>query len=82
MTFHEKLSMLTEERNKSALCRRAGLPICTISNYIAKKQTPGGDVALRLARVFGVDVSWLLDDAESWPPMRVTKRVVAAAYAA
>ena len=68
MTFHEKLKKLTEDRIKSVMSIRAGLPRMAISNYLAKKQTPSCDVALRIARTLGVSVEWLIDDSRGWPP--------------
>ena len=70
MTFHEKLKRLTEDRKCSVLCRRIGLPPYTIANYLCKKQTPSAPIALRLARVLGVDLAWLVDDEQGWPPVR------------
>jgi transcriptional regulator with XRE-family HTH domain len=67
MTITEKLRVLTEDRIKSVLCRRAGLPPTAISDYIAKNQIPRADKALKLARVLQVDLAWLLDDTRGLP---------------
>ena len=69
MTFHEKLHVLTEDRKKRALSRRTGLPADAITAYLSKRHMPSGEVALRLARVLGVSVEWLLDDAQGMPPV-------------
>jgi transcriptional regulator with XRE-family HTH domain len=71
MTFREKLAMLTEDRIKSVLCRRAGFPPTAISCYLSKDQIPRGDKAFRLARVLGVSTDWLLDDSKGLPVIRV-----------
>jgi transcriptional regulator with XRE-family HTH domain len=68
MKFHEKLSRLTAGKNKSALAEGAGLPASAVSNYIFKRQMPRGDKALALARVLGVPLEWLVDDAQDFPP--------------
>lgn len=69
MTFSEKLKRLTEDRRCTVLSRRAGLPPTALSDYIAKGHTPRADTALRIARVLGVSVEWLIDDAQEWPPV-------------
>jgi plasmid maintenance system antidote protein VapI len=69
MTFAEKLARLTEDRLKTRVSRKAGLPPAAISDYIAKGNTPGADTALRLARVLGVSVEWLIDNDQEWPPV-------------
>jgi transcriptional regulator with XRE-family HTH domain len=71
MTFTEKLARLTEDRCKTRVSVRAGLPSTAISNYITKRSTPGADVALRLSRALNVSVEWLIDDAQDWPPVWV-----------
>jgi len=68
MTFHEKLAKLTEDRKKTVISRRAGLPPTAINNYISKQQTPSCVVALRIARALHVSVDWLIDDSQTWPP--------------
>lgn len=78
MTFAEKLKRLTEDRIKSVICRRAGLPPTAINDYISKSSTkPSAIYAMRLARALDVDLEWLIDDAQEWPPVR-RKDVVAA----
>lgn len=69
MTFHEKVTRLCEDRNKSKLSRRAGLSSTGISSYIAKGCLPRLDIALRIARAIGVSLDWLADDTANWPPV-------------
>lgn len=82
MTFHEKLAKLTEDRRKTRLSLRAGLPANAISNYLSRRQMPSADIALRISQVLDVDVAWLVDDTQTWPPMRVKEREVLQGYAA
>ena len=69
MTFHEKLSKLTEDRKKNVLCRRAGLRPTFISSCLSSGKMPSVTHALALARVLGVSFEWLVDDAREWPPV-------------
>jgi transcriptional regulator with XRE-family HTH domain len=69
MTFHEKLERLTEDRKKTVVSRRAGLPDSAVSNYITKLQEPPITIAVRLARVLQVELEWLVDDEREWPPV-------------
>ncbi len=71
MNFTDKLKRLTEDRIKSKLSVRAGLPPTAISNYIARGYLPSASTALVLARVLDVSVEWLIDDKKEWPPVRV-----------
>ncbi len=73
MTFHQKLSRLVIDRNKSAIARRAGIPIQTFGGYLCKKQMPAADNAYRLAVALGVDLHWLLNDRKGWPPVWLTE---------
>lgn len=82
MTFQEKLKRLTQDRRLNVVARRAGIAERGISNYLAKPQNPRSDIALRLAKVLGVDVAWLIDDVQDWPPVRVTQREIVEQYAA
>jgi transcriptional regulator with XRE-family HTH domain len=68
MDFAEKLSRLTEEKNKQKLSNAAGLPATAVSDYIAKGSIPRADKALALARALNVPLEWLVDDAQEWPP--------------
>jgi len=81
MTIADKLKRLTEERIKSKVCRRAGLPAQTINAIIFKRYTPRADVALRLARALEVDVRWLIDDEQDFPavPAASTPKATSAA---
>ena len=81
MLFNEKLRRLTEDRRKTVISKRAGLPRLFISNSISKGQTPRSDNALALARVFGISVEWLIDDKQEWPPVRVVSTQIAEQYA-
>lgn len=69
MTFAEKLTRLTEDRHKAKVSRRAGLPSTAIYDYVSKGFRPRAEPALRLARVLGVSVEWLIDDTQAWPPV-------------
>jgi transcriptional regulator with XRE-family HTH domain len=80
MRIHEKLARLTKDLKKTMVCKRAGIPNNAISNYISKEQMPSADVAFRLAKALAVDVAWLVDDRQNWPPMRVTGRRVVERY--
>jgi transcriptional regulator with XRE-family HTH domain len=70
MTFLAKLARLIDDHGTSqaAVERAAGLP----QNRIAKWRHGHGEAdasqALRIARLFGVDVEWLADDNADWPP--------------
>jgi len=70
MQFHEKLARLTEDRIKTVLSKRAGLPAMAISNCLAKKQMPSAETAFRIARALGVSLAWLCDPHANWPPVR------------
>lgn len=39
-----------------------------LNNYIHRDSSPLADSALRLARVMGVPLDWLVDDSQNWPP--------------
>ena len=69
MDFTEKLRRLTRDMNKSRIARRAGLSTTAITDYLSKRYAPRADTALRLARVLNVSLEWLIDDAQSWPPV-------------
>ena len=71
MTFIEKLRRLTDDRNKSKLARRMGLPPTAIHAYLSKGYMPRANTALRIARALSVSFEWLLDDRQNWPPVWV-----------
>ena len=79
MTFAEQLQRLTEDRIKSKLSLRAGLPATAINDYIAKGHLPNAVKALRLARALGVSLEWLVDNDQSWPPVPAAAERVGAA---
>jgi transcriptional regulator with XRE-family HTH domain len=75
MTFHQKLEQLSSDRNKAEISRRAGLSISGLSNYLAQpKRIPRADIAFRLACALNVELEWLLDSKQGWPP-RWTNRL-------
>jgi transcriptional regulator with XRE-family HTH domain len=71
MTFHEKLERLCEDRNRSAIERRADVGQSTIWRILKGRYFPACDVAARLASALGVDAGWFIDDKKGWPPVRV-----------
>ena len=78
MTIAAKLVRLTEVMNKAALARKAGLPDMAITNIIIRnRQTVRFATAKALAEVLEVDVVWLLDNDQDWPPIRVEQKAVA-----
>ena len=70
MTFAEKLKRLLRDMNISAVARRSCTSATAVHNYL-NGSIPGIDIALRLARVLGVDPGWLIDDSKDWPPVRI-----------
>jgi hypothetical protein len=71
MTICEKLTRLLEDRNKTAVAKRAGLRPTYFYQVISEGKCPSAYRALRIARALNVGVEWLLDDAQSWPPVWV-----------
>jgi transcriptional regulator with XRE-family HTH domain len=84
MTFAEKLRRLIDDGCLKAtrISERAGLGKNAIASYLAKRCIPRGDIALRIARAFRVNVAWLLDDSQGWPPVRVETEIAAVQDAA
>lgn len=77
-SFTEKLTRLTEGKNKAEIARRAGLKATTISDYVAKGYTPRADIALKMAKALNVDAAWLIDDERNeWPPPTASAPTVA-----
>jgi len=70
MTFHEKISRLLVNMNRSAVSRASGVKLPTLQNYLVKRSLPNIDNAAKLARTLGVDPGWLIDDTRGWPPAR------------
>lgn len=68
MTFNEKLRRLTEDKKKTVLSIRCGLPRTAISDYCAKRCKPSCVTVLAISRVLGVDLEWLIDERQEWPP--------------
>lgn len=80
MTIHEKLERLLETQNLTKLCGKVdGLKPAAVANILTRKSVPKSDTALRLARALAVDPGWLIDDTQSWPPVRTEKREAIAA---
>lgn len=70
MTFGEKLGKLSTERGWKAneLARRAGVSPSTVGRWLADERRPFDDSLLAVARLFGVRVEYLIDDAQEQPP--------------
>lgn len=71
MTITQKLKRLCEDRNRSAVARRAGIRPVILHRCIRTNQKPRYDTAVKIAHAIGVSVDWLLDDAKDWPPIFV-----------
>jgi transcriptional regulator with XRE-family HTH domain len=69
MTMKQKLAALLADRKASAIASQAGVTSQTLSGYRTGKYVPGADVAFRLALALGVDLTWLMDEAQAWPPV-------------
>lgn len=66
----EKLRHLRAEKgwNRSEVARQADLPISTYQAYEKLNRKPKGEAAIKIARVFGVTLDYLLDDERGYPP--------------
>src|SRR3989338_1249060 len=79
MKVGKKLRLLRAERgwSKSGAARAAGIPISSYRNYEREDlKKLAGEVALNLARAYGVTVEYLLNDGKDFPPDpgdRITK---------
>jgi transcriptional regulator with XRE-family HTH domain len=71
MTLHEKLKRLTRLVNLAALSRDVGVSQTAIWQWVAGKKTPRVESVTPLARALRVEVSWLIDDSQDWPPVRI-----------
>jgi hypothetical protein len=71
MTLHQKLERLTRFCSKRAVSVAAGLGPQYLYNALAEKNEISARSAFALARVLRVDVTWLLDPDQSWPPVRI-----------
>lgn len=67
MTLQRKLKALLRDRKQKAVAEQVGIHAVTLGTYVNHGVTPSSDIAFRLAQVLGVDLSWLLDDSQSWP---------------
>jgi transcriptional regulator with XRE-family HTH domain len=64
----EKLSRLTEGKNRAQGARDAGIRPTVLNNYINRGSEPMGRAALGLADALDVPIGWLLNDGADWPP--------------
>jgi transcriptional regulator with XRE-family HTH domain len=82
MPITEKLKRLTSMTSPKKLAVASGLKPTTVFNYIQGRVIPRADKAVALADALGVDVRWLLDDRQGWPPVRAEHADASAASAA
>lgn len=85
----EKLTHLRAEKgwNRSEAARRANIPISTYQAFEKLNRKPKGEAAIKLSRIFGVTIDYLMDDEKGYPPGsldrispgRPTKRTLPAA---
>lgn len=71
MTFSQKLSRLLRVHRAEAVSRASGISVPQLSCLRRGINAPLMKTANSLAKTFGIDVGWLIDDAKSWPPVRV-----------
>lgn len=85
MSFGEKLRQLRKERNWSqdALGAELGIHGRHIGKYETGKVMPGADTLVKIARVFGVSVDYLLlDEAVPEPAVALTDQALLKEFAA
>jgi hypothetical protein len=71
MTIWEKLDRLLEFANVAGVARAAGINPVTRLHHLMRSRTAMPSIyAVKLAQVLKVDVTWLIDDAQVWPPIR------------
>jgi transcriptional regulator with XRE-family HTH domain len=71
MQLHEKISRLLKPYNRSVIAQAAGVTPETLHNAALGRCTPRLQTLKRIAVALGVDVSWMIDDSQVWPPVRV-----------
>ncbi len=54
--------------NRSETARRTNIPISTYQAFEKLNRKPKGEAAIKLARVFGVTLDYLMDDERIYPP--------------
>jgi len=71
MTFQQKLKALLADRKMTVIAGRVGIHPVTLGHYINDKRpfNPSAETARRLARVLGVDIGWMMDSEQEWPPV-------------
>lgn len=69
MTFQQKLRSLMRPYKQNAIAKRVGISPQSVNAYLSHGAIPSSDVAVRLADALGVDVAWLIDDRQKWPPV-------------
>ncbi len=69
MNFQQKLKKIKGIVKIGVVAERAGISAQSMSNYIHRGNGPRYDVAVRIAKALGVEVSWMLDDEQDWPPV-------------
>jgi transcriptional regulator with XRE-family HTH domain len=73
MTFAEKLNALMHDKRVGITAERIGIHPVTLNDYRRGKFMPKSETAAKLARVLGVDLTWLLDESQAWPPVPAKK---------
>lgn len=80
MELRKKLLHLMTEKGwtQIAVSSKSGVSQSAISDYVNEENPsrPRGNNALKLAKIFGVPLEWLLDDKQDWPPPH-NKRLLA-----
>ncbi len=72
----EKINRLLAERgwSQSELARRVGCSAAAISRGLKDGAEFGSLLAFRVARELNVELEWLLDDQQGWPPIHSQDR--------
>ena len=78
MRFGLKISQLRGDRSPEWVASRVNCSGGTIRRYENGEQQASAANAFDLARLFGVSVDWLLDDAADWPPPPTEKQAATA----
>jgi DNA-binding phage protein len=69
MTLREKLERLTEFSNRKRICKAAGLSSNVLYGIIVEGKDPCLGTIAAIAKVLGIELSWLVDERASWPPV-------------
>jgi transcriptional regulator with XRE-family HTH domain len=70
ISISEKLMHLRAEKgwNRSEAARRTNIPISTYQAFEKLNRKPKGEAAMKLAKIFGVTLDYLMDDERGYPP--------------